>query len=679
MVHLPGGFPVGEVFFVWNNKFYKFVSKIVFFMKKLWKKLQQRFDRDFYRGDGLQFVWLAVFIVMIVLFWLAVSAGTGIGNWRVIELIMDPGAFVGSKEKGHVWLQLLVSLSGLVVFTGFMISTIGNFLARRTTAYAQGRVLYDFHDHFLLLGSGSQVVNIIRSLSDDASNADRDIVVQTCRKADDVREFLDSQLPANASARIHVVYGSRNLRSALADLNLSDAYEVYIVGEDNEEMHDALNLETWRHVKDLCRGKLTGRIMDCYLLLDRVSSERIFHFRSGSASEGNLYLNVINLVDNAAQRMLVSRIYIPGRDYPALDRSGIGPDDDTNVHLVISGMTQMAYAVAMTAAHICHFPNFRTKRKRTKITFIMPEIRREMDYFMGHFASIMELSYVEFKKVDSSGKHLVLTESDCPDRSFLGDEYDDPKGFLDVEWEFIDGGVESQAVREYIEECVKKDKDSEYLTVALCGHEPEANVAEALYLPMSVFEKKIPVFVYQKWSGEVLRAAEDNDRYSNLYPFGMVCDCMDPQFKEHLKIARRVNHVYRYPDEEIPHDDILRTEWAGIGYALQQSNLRVADSIPAKMRSIACGCDYDQLAEVEHNRWNLERLIIGFRAFSFEERSNFHRALSEDDKREDALKKHDYDKKYNYMHMDIAPYSELPESSKEFDASIVRNIRRILN
>lgn len=173
-------------------------------LKKFWKKIQQRFDRDFYRGDGFQFVWLFVFAALTALFWLAVSEGTGVRRWRVIELIMDPGAFVGSKDKGNVWLQLLISLSGLVVFTGFIISTIGNFLARRTNAYAKGNVIYGFCDHILVLGSGSQTVDIIRSLSRNAENAKRDIVIQTSRNAVSVREFMDSQFPVEVSRNIHV-------------------------------------------------------------------------------------------------------------------------------------------------------------------------------------------------------------------------------------------------------------------------------------------------------------------------------------------------------------------------------------------------------------------------------------------------------------------------------------------
>lgn len=635
-------------------------------LKRFWKKIQQRFDRDFYRGDGFQFVWLFVFAALTALFWLAVSEGTGVRRWRVIELIMDPGAFVGSKDKGNVWLQLLISLSGLVVFTGFIISTIGNFLARRTNAYAKGNVIYGFCDHILVLGSGSQTVDIIRSLSRNAENAKRDIVIQTSRNAVSVREFMDSQFPVEVSRNIHVVYGSRNLRPALRNLNVADAYEIYVVGEDDEEMHDALNLEAWKHIRDICRNVLTDRILDCYLVLDRLSSERIFHFKSGSGSEGNLHLNVICSSENAAQRVLVSQSYILGRRYPSLDRDGIGPDSDVSVHLVIIGMTQMAYSMAMTAAHICHFPNFVTRGRRTRITFIMPEIKREMDYFMGHFSSLMELSYAEYRKVDPSGNHLVMMESFYPEKCCLGEGFPDPKGFLDVEWEFIDGGIESPAVRGYIDGCVTKDGDTEYLTMAICGLEPEADVAQALYLPLSVFEKKIPVFVYQKHSGEVLRTAEDIDRYSNLYPFGMKCDCLDPQFKARLEAARRVSWVYEHPSEEIPCEDVLKTYWAGIGYALQQSNIHVANTLPIKLRSIANGCSPDLLSVVEHNRWNVERLITGFRALPESVRSGCrsgHVSVSKSD----------------FMHMDIAPYEELSDESKKYDAQIINNIHRIIN
>ena len=56
----------------------------------------------------------------------------------------------------------------------------------------------------------------------------------------------------------------------------------------------------------------------------------------------------------------------------------------------------MGIALAIEAAHIAHFPNFKTHRKKTRITFIDREARREMDFFMGRYRHLFDLSEARF-------------------------------------------------------------------------------------------------------------------------------------------------------------------------------------------------------------------------------------------------------------------------------------------
>ena len=106
-----------------------------------------------------------------------------------------------------------------------------------------------------------------------------------------------------------------------------------------------------------------------------------------------LRLTVINSLENTAQRVLISRFYREGEFYPALDRNGIHVSDDKFVHFIIVGMSPIGYAMAVTAAHVCHFPNFHSRGLRTKITFIQTGIRQEMNFFLGRYDSLMKLSY----------------------------------------------------------------------------------------------------------------------------------------------------------------------------------------------------------------------------------------------------------------------------------------------
>lgn len=655
-------------------------------MRRLNRKFLQFFDRSFYRGNWAQYLWIVIILVAVSLFWVGLGALFKVESWRVVELMLDPGSFAGSDEEtGNTWIQLFVTLTGAVVFTSFIINVIGNSLSRRLESFSRGQVRYRFQNHVLILGSNAMLLNIIKSVLKDPANKERDIVIFTKRDAEKVREFVFSRIPEASDSNLYVLYGDRTIPASLSSVEAQEAESIYILGEDGEEMHDALNLECWSSLKKVC-GE-SSRPINCFLVLERLSSEHVFYYKSDSGSFGNLRLTVINELENAAQRVFVSRDYEDGIPYPALDRNGIGKDSKATVHLVIVGMTQMSYAMAMTAAHICHFPNFsKGGNKRTKITFVSENIRQEMDFFRGHFSNLMDLSYARYISWDSEGNDQGKEYK--PLQKFLGPHAYDGKGFLDVEWEFIDGGIESERVRGYLVKCAEADGETEYLSIAVCNHEPETNVAVALYLPSLIYEKDIPIFVYQKSSGEVLKTAKRSDRFAHIYPFGMKSECYDMQYRERLKRAKRISYLYdhTYDFVAMPDDKSLDDSWFEMQYAFQQSNLYSANSIPVKLRSVGVEVEMpyqslseDQveiLSEVEHNRWNMERLLVGFKAFDYEERMDFKaRFESKDDEVKKAAKdEHNKKKKTLFQNKDIAPYDELLEGSKDYDRAIVRNI-----
>ena len=665
-------------------------------MKKIWRKLRQGLDRAIYEGRFKQFVWLSVvlglaFVTILLLaavfrFDLAPvsedgqSSGAAPVFVRLIELFLDPGAFVGSGAYNYVFFQLIVVLVGATFFTSFLIGTIGNLLSRRVDSLTAGRYTYAFEDHILILGSGSALKNLLRQISETGSKCD--IVIQTTRSPEAVRDQIRSFMLKPCEKDIYVIYGSRTDKAALADLRLKDAREIYILGEDDEPQHDGLNLKCWNQIMAECKGN--PDVKSCYLMLDRITSHHAFAYKDDNGSTPELRLNVISAVENAVQGVLVSG-EVRGVKYQMLDRDGIGRDSDVNVHLVVVGMTQTAYAFATTAAHICHFPNFRTRNKRTKITFIQKDIQEEMDFWMGRYNNLMELSYAEYRKWDESGTSHV--KQFYPKPEYINPACSDEKGFLDIEWEFIDAGVEDANVRKYIRECVAKDGVSEYLSFAVCGHDAEANVAAAMYLPGEVYETdKIPVFVYQPLTRFVMYPASETGKYCNMYPFGMRGDCFDPDQKR-LLWAKRVKFVYdtngKYDEMEKPPK--LDDRWYGSGnkYALQLSNMYMVDSIPMKFRSIGVkphariplsDDEVKILAEVEHDRWNVEKLLNGFCALPYVERMDMLTGLKlpETDERHRLAKaRKNYLKSSRYQHCDIAPYDELHDKSKQYDSDIV--------
>lgn len=669
--------------------------------KKTLNKFIRWFDRSFSSGWGRQVMFLGALLLVFIVFWTAVMYANGNGGKdvstsfvRTLELILDPGSFGGSNEKGFsVWLQLLVTLTGAVVFTAMLITVLGNIVGNRIENYKKGRVRYNFDDHVLVLGANSMLVNMLKEFIQTGVHDNRRIVVLTSQDTEELHGRILSDVP-ELEDKLDVTWlnGSRVIEQTLRNVQIDEAYSIYILGEDNELDHDSINLECWRLTKEICKD--IRRQVQCYLVVDRVSTYHVLQYGE-QAMDTSLNLNIINSLENWAQRVLVSREYLEdcehGSDkeacrFPAIDRKGITEDSDKTVRFVIVGMNQMSYAMASTVAHIAHFPNFKDGQNRTKICFIAPDIRQEMDYFLGHYDNIFRLSYVTYTCWDRiSGK--IDTVIRHPDPNY-GD-------FLDVEWEFIDGSIESDNVRTLIHEWASDEK--EYLSMAICEGESDISIAASLYLPEIIYKEKVPVFVYQPLSGEVLKFAHGTRRYDNIYPFGMKDECYDPLFRKRIVKAKKINYLYHLQDNSKPYEgmadpDVLEGNWnKRREYIYKLSNLYAANSIPVKLRSVGINPDeidadtklthrqIEILSRIEHNRWNMERLLLGTQPLTKVKRDNINSMLGSSVPSEveyaKAIKKN---LQKNFYHKDIAPNSEIPASSKQYDTAIVTNILDVI-
>lgn len=615
---------------------------------------------------------------------------------RIVELLVDPGVFAsmpaddgggaGEDHRPRVF-EFIITIFGAVIFTGLTISIISNMLEARVSAFKAGRVRYRFSGHILILGANQMLANMIRALADDDATRRKDIVVLTSSSVEELSARLYSELDSRCRRNVTLLLGSRDSEEELLSVGLPRAERVYIVGEDDEEWHDALNVECLEKIGRLCR-KLPAS-PECFMVINNLSTYHVFKYIPGAErkstpeetgrtavsrpplpSPAPLRLTVINSLENWAQQVLVSRRY-GDLVYPALDHGvRIGPSSDCRVHFVVVGMTQMAQAMATTAAHISHYPNFREGdgRTRTRITFIAPDIRQEMDFFKGHYRPLFDLSLSRYVGWNAEGEMVCREEAP---RADYGD-------FLDVEWEFVDGGIETEEVRALIGSwCACAD--CELLTMAVCGNNSAANIAAALYLPDTVFEHGIPVFVYQNSTGKIVEQAHKTSRYSNIYPFGMAHDCYDPSLRLRLLHAKRINYLYHHKDnfEGMPGERELDTLWYRLRFADRLSNIYAVNSIPTKLRTMGRDGDcavqeplsdreVELLSRVEHSRWCVEKLIVGFRAIPAARRD----MLSE----REALAL----KKEKFMHACICPYDRLTEATKDYDRLFTRHIFDII-
>ena len=116
--------------------------------------------------------------------------------------------------------------------------------------------------------------------------------------------------------------------------------------------------------------------------------------------------------------------------------------------------------------------------------------------------------------------------------------------------------------------------------------------------------------------------------------------------------------------------ETIDKEWDNCKVFDKWSNIYNVSAIPAKLRSVGGNIDdnIEILAVVEHNRWNVEKLLMGFRPTAEEE----HQAILADSSKKKYFKK-------RFVHDDIRPYSELDEETKSIDKKFTREIPRIMS
>lgn len=605
----------------------------------------------------------------------------GVRFKRVVELMLDTNVFGNGQDGGmsNAW-QLIITLFGTVVFLAMIINAFGNVVDNRIEDYKKGFVRYWFSNHVIFLGANEVIIGMIDHLATIGKFRKKKFVVLTSADCESVRDNITSHLSENArKLKITFLFGERNNDDTLKSIYVDKASHIYVVGEDEEHERDSINVECWNHIKTIRKG--SDKVAKCYLVLDRQSSVWVFNKMKADPASG-VETNVIDTLESLSQRVLVNPQPEGDRKAPpTLDGpEGIGYDSDKIVHLIVLGMTQMASSMAMTAAHLCHFPNYlRDRTKKTLITFIAPDAQQEMAFLKGRYTHLFRLSECEY------------LEEGQTDAERKADHYIPEKDFLDVRWQFVKGSIEQAWVRELLLESYGEHKAGrERLTIAVCGNDAEKNIASALYLPEQFYAKTqesgcddVAVLVYQPISGErIYTACSRTYRYSNLYPFGQYDRSYDPSYRARLLAAKKINYLYAnamnyegMPEKYAELDGL----WQKSSFLDRASSMYSANSIYMKLRSVGLNPGsskkelqkhVEMLSEVEHNRWDIERLILGVSDVTEEQIAEFA---------SDPAKFKRHWKENLHLNKNLVPYQELDEPAKDFDRIIVSNMLDVIN
>ena len=643
-----------------------------------------------------------------------------------IYLLIDTNALNTLYINGHVhgWMLFacsLIYLAGLLIFNGMLIGIITNYIEFRVENHRNGLIHYVKSGHCIIMGYDDMVPSLLTEIF--SQDPESKVVLLTSVDAKTINEKLRRSVARDKMDQIFITYGHRMVQESYKDIHLESANEVYIVGYRTLPAHDATNIECINsivsYLSDTVKPIQIKQITCVYEDLDTYASFKtteIFH----KITELGIAFVPYNFYSAWAKQVFVRRSYKEkcktDRElaYPSIYGNGITPEDKRSVHLVFVGMSNFSVAFAMEAANMLHFPNFeKDNNLRTRITFIDKKADEEVLQFTTrnrHFFEVQSYWYSDLSKTTTE----VVESSRIDDLKSVELSQTD---FLDIEFEFIKGDIYAHNVQSLISRWAKDE--GQYLSLFLAMLDQRCNFMIGMNLPDEVYDRGIPVFIRQSRADDFvtsLREADDKEvnyfyvkdgkletigrkkRYANIYPFGMddMAYCSEELF---LKQAKLINYLYcncknnRFPSQivldTIPSEKIweeAESLWRDLSVALRWSNLYASYSLRCKLDSLRAmrGLDKDDasrdmdmlsineekcLAIVEHNRWNVEKLLMGFR-----------KARPEEDKYDYPMYAKEFNrnnKKQLFIHHDIRPFEDL-DTVRELDIEFSRFIPWIL-
>lgn len=619
--------------------------------------------------------------------------------------------------------SIFTYLVGAFIFNGAIVGFIINAINRRVENHAHGHIHYLKSGHHIIMGYDDIVPSIIFHIF----NSDKDawVLILTSAKTEEVREKLSKSLSEKQLERVILNYGHRTSEESFKDICLEAAEQIYIVGNHTRSEHDAINVECvdsiYRYLSRQKDKQPPSRITCVFNDLDTYAAFKTSEiFRK--VNDLGIEFIPYNVCAGWAKQVFVKRKHVdrdnPDREfpYPAVYKGCVGPKDKKYIHLVFVGTTNYSVAFAMEAAHVLHFPNFNQDRTlKTLITFIDVNADKEKDEFITRNRHFFEVQSYQYQDLSGS-----MMSGQCSYESALNFKGDDAN-FLDVQFEFIKGDIFSMRVQERIREWAN-DTKHQRLSLFLAMAEQRRNFVMAMNMPDEVYDNEVPIFIRQDRSDnfvtnlreadETIRKDEKKNklyhvkekklestdplggRYSNIYPFGMNESAYSAD-ENSLRRAKLINYLYATANYDaykftglltlsaMSDDEIWKVadeKWKELTVALKWSNLYAAYAIRSKLATLrVCrGLDIDDesrdtwslsdeetemLAEVEHNRWNVEKLLMGFRKPRREEDKYEHPEFAGD------LKKN----KERFIHHDIRPFDKLntiAELDKEFSRYI---------
>lgn len=602
--------------------------------------------------------------------------------WGAYYHFIDPGN-QHIAEGNTTWLATIIAICGVFLLNGVLVSMFVSWIDKQKERYLQGLEPYERflkrNKHYVIIGGSDIVTGIVEQIFDKHPKEKRNIpyiLIQTSSDVEEFRHKLFSNFNIEQQKHIIIRYGNRNVKQDIEKLYLNNAEEVYVIGEetrtdDMESYHDTMNMKCLNLIYEnvesntsFAKNDKDNRLV-CHFMFEYQTTFNVFQYSEISQEiKECINFKPFYYYEMWAQRVLVCKELDPEAEYEYLPLEGIygiKKSEDDYVHLVVVGMTRMGTALATQAALMAHYPNFVTKGIRTKITLIDENADKEKNFFIDRYDRLFALSnwsYKEMVRAESGKDELKTVYTHAPvEHDYLGGD------FLDVEWEFIQGTVAQLELQKYIEDSIiEKTK----MTIAICKDEPSRCLAAALNLEWRIYEKAKQVLVYNRYDDALIEKLKNQGKYDIYSPFknkikafGMASKCFRKDILEDSDtLAKEFHKVYM--NDENAEIEKLTDYW---------SNVYVSNTLWTKLRCVERmnetidDKDIDILAEVEHNRWNIEKLIMSFRPLTKEEQDQARQSKKNKDSYKDKM-----------AHLNICSNGRLEEIDKgvkKYDIDII--------
>lgn len=691
-------------------------------------RLQLKFDRAMTQGTASQ-LWSVVIIFVLVFDCLMIIHSSPlqlitdmIGPERVFEDTYHPEEAKETVSTWKIYLDIFTFTIGLIVFVGMLVATINRMFDIRAEKYRTGQARYKHKNnkqqHVVIIGSNTMIHDIVRQLL--IENNQRQVLVMTNGDVEDFRNQLISKI-GDEERHVVIYYGESTSKEDLKQLDLEHASRIYVIGDafDNDQSRsnfDVKNMECVKLMAELLRSQKSKIV--CRVLLEYQSTLSVFKFTDIHPEIADVIdFRPFNFYETWARKVLVCPEIKP-QPYQVnyLPLEGVQPityDSHDTVHLIVFGMSRMGIGLAMQAAQVAHYPNFqRDNTRRTRITFIDSDAKIKTQHLMGHYKELFALSRWRYIEADNSflyyGKDTRWDEfrwndplQDPESRSPYKDQGNYTLGYpvVDIDWEFIQGDMQSESIHDFIRNAVNKERHTR-VTIAVCLTQDNATFATSLYLPDEVYDNSrdnvVQVLAYQP-HGDALcnsfqtcssdQKALSYNMFAKLRPFGMIDRCYDVEMqKDTEESATILNKVYNeYYSQQHQQQESSQTNHTLYRKSLaanQWSTLYAAAHLWTKLRSIGwthgelSEKDKNILAGLEHNRWSMEQLLLGYSPLLPEEQAQFLK------KEKNSYEFIEYKNwlKANMSHPDICTLQRLQEidpNANKLDWEMVSIIDRI--